>query len=89
MEKLSAKKKETIIRLYLSGFSYDEIATKTGVSKGTVSNVIADLKAGKFLEAADVGEHIELLRELSQDLRRLKLPPGQCAIELILFTGPA
>lgn len=86
MEKLSAKKKETIIRLYLSGFSYDEIANKTGVSKGTVYNVIADLKAGKFPEVANVGEHIELLRELSQDLRRLKLTPGQCAIGLILFT---
>ena len=70
MEKLSTKKKLTVVRQYLSGFSYDEIAVKTGVSKGTVANVVADLKAGSFPEAADTGEHIELLRELSLDLKR-------------------
>lgn len=86
MEKLTAKKKETIIRLYLSGLSYDEIATKTSVSKGSISNVVTELKVGKFPEASNVGEHIELLRELSQDLRRLKVTPGQCAIGLILLT---
>jgi len=86
MERLSEKKKETIIRLYLSGLSYDEIATKTGVSKGTVANVIADLKAGKFPEAVNVCEHIEILRELSLDLKRSRLTTGQCAIGLILLT---
>ena len=41
-EKLSAKKKASVIRLYLSGLSYDEIAAKTGVSKGTVANIVAE-----------------------------------------------
>jgi len=86
MEKLSTKKKAAIVRQYLSGLSYDEIAAKSGVSKGTVANVVADLKAGSFPEAADVGEHIELLRELSLDLKRLKLTPGQCATGLLLLT---
>ena len=72
--------------MYLSGLSYDEIAAKTGVSKGTVANVVNDLKAGKFPEAADVGEHIELLRELSLDLKRSKLSLGQCATGLLLLT---
>ena len=86
MEKLTAKKKLTVVRQYLSGLSYDEIAARSGVSKGTVANVVADLKAGSFPEAADVGEHIELLRELSFDLKRSKLSPGQCATGLILLT---
>ena len=86
MEKVTTAKRLLIVKLYLSGLSYKEIATKCGVSIGTVANVIAELRAGKFPEAADVGEHIELLRELSQDLRRLKLTPGQCAIGLILLT---
>ena len=85
MERLSAKKKVAIVRQYLSGLSYDEIATKSGVSKGTVANVVADLKAGSFPEAADVGEHIELLRELSLDLKRSKLSLGQCATGLLLL----
>jgi predicted nucleic acid-binding Zn-ribbon protein len=86
MERLSAKKKSAIVRQYLSGLSYDEIAAKSGVSKGTVANVVADLKAGSFPEAVDVGEHIEQLRELSIDLKRSKLSPGQCATGLLLLT---
>jgi transposase len=86
MERLTAKKKLTVIRLYFSGFSYDEIAAKTGVSKGTVANVVAEVKAGTIAEAADTAEHIELLRDLSVELRQSNLTPGQCAVGLILLT---
>jgi len=86
MERLSVRKRAAVVRQYLSGLAYDEIAVKSGVSKGTVANVVADLKAGRFSEAADVVEHIELLRELSFDLKRSKLTPGQCAIGLAVLT---
>jgi len=85
MERLTAKKKLSVVRLYLSGLSYDDIAARSGVSKGTVANVATDLKAGMIPEAADVGEFIELLRELSFDLKRSELTPGQCAVGLILL----
>jgi transposase len=85
MERLTPKKKLTVVRLYFSGLSYDEIAAKCGVSKGTVANVVAELKAGAVPEAADVAEQIELLRELSIDLKQAKLTPGQCAVGLILL----
>jgi transposase len=86
MERLTAKKKLAIVRHYFSGLSYDEIAAKCGVSKGTVANVVAELRAGVVPEAADVAEQTELLRELSLDLRQSKLTPGQCAVGLILLT---
>ena len=63
MEKLSTKKRLNIARQYLSGLSYDEIAAKSSVSKGTVANVVAELKGGGFPEATDAAEHIDLLRE--------------------------
>jgi predicted DNA-binding protein YlxM (UPF0122 family) len=85
MERLTAKKKLTVVRLYLSGLSYDEIAAKSGVSKGTVANIVAELRVGNSPEAGDVGDQIELLRDLSLDLRRLNLSPGQCAMGLILL----
>jgi len=66
MERLSAKKKVAMVRQYLSGLSYDEIGAKSGVSKGTVSNVVADLKAGRFPEAADVVDHITVLARISE-----------------------
>lgn len=86
MEKLPTKKRVAIVRQYLSGLSYDDMAAKNGVSKGTVANVVNELKAGRFPEAADVGEDIELLRELSLELKRSKLSPGQCATGLFLLT---
>jgi len=86
MERLSAKKKVAVVRQYLSGLSYNEIGAKSGVSKGTVANVVSDLKAGIFPEVVDVVDQIELLRELSLDLKRSKLTPGQCALGLTVLT---
>ncbi len=59
MEKVSTTKRLTIVKQYLSGLSYDGIAARSGVSKGTVSNIVTELKAGKFPEATDAAEHIE------------------------------
>jgi len=86
MEKLSARKKVGVVRQYLSGLSYGEVAAKCGVSKGMVANMVADLKAGRFPEAADAAEHVEQLREISLDLKRSRLTPGQCATGLLLLT---
>ena len=62
MQELSTNKKMRIIKLYLAGFSYEEIAKKVGVSKGTVSNVIAALKAGQFPEVSTIPEEISSRR---------------------------
>ncbi len=83
MEKFSAKKKTAVIKL--SGLSYGEIAAKTAVSKGTVANIVAELKAGAFPEAADVTEQVELLRELSLELEHSGLSPGQCTVDLAVL----
>ena len=85
MEKLTTRKKLVVVRQYLSGMSYDEIAAKSGISKGMVANIVAELKGGGFPEAADVGEQIELLRELSLDIKHSGLTPGQCAVGLALL----
>ena len=47
MQRLSHKEQMFIVRLYFEGLSYDAIASKVGVGKGTVANIITELKAGK------------------------------------------
>jgi hypothetical protein len=71
-----------VIMLYLQGYSYDEIAKKTGVSKGSVCNIINDLKEGVFPEVSTIPEEIEQLRELSVTLKRSRISPIQANIGL-------
>ena len=85
MEKLQAKKKLTVVKLYLSGLSYNEISVKIGVSKGAVSGIIAELKGGGFPEFADLADQVEVLRDLSLDLKHSELAPGQCAVGLAVL----
>ncbi len=75
----------SIVGDYLSALSYSEIGAKNHVSTGTVANVVADLKAGRFPEAGNVGEQIEQLKELSLDLKRANLSPGKCAVGLMVL----
>jgi predicted nucleic acid-binding Zn-ribbon protein len=82
MEKLSAKKKLTVVKLYLSGLSYNEISVKTGISKGAISGIIADLKGGGFPEFADLADQVDVLRELSLNLKHSSQTPVQCAVGL-------
>ncbi len=86
MEKLSLKKKLLIIRLYTEGLSYSEIAIKASVGKGTVANVITDLKIGRFPEFGDLSEQLELIRELAIDLRRSRLTPVQSAVGITVLS---
>ena len=86
MEKLSLKKKLLIIRLYTAGLSYDDIANKAGVGKGTVGNVITELKAGRFPEFGDLPEQLELIRELAVDLKRARLTPVQAAVGTMVLS---
>ncbi|NQT47986.1 MAG: hypothetical protein HQ578_03320 [Chloroflexi bacterium] len=84
-EKLSTKKSLSIIRLYLNGLSYGEIAAKAGVGKGTVANIATGLKVGQFPEAGDVADQVEVLRELAVDLKHWKLTPAQASVGLSLL----
>lgn len=85
MEKLSPNKRDSVVKDYLSALPYGDIATKNHVSTGTVANVVADLKGGKFPEALTGREQIELLRELSINLKHSNLTPGQCIIGIAVL----
>ena len=80
MELLSMKKRLQVIYLYFCGLSLDQIAAKLNISKGSVANIITELKAGNYPEAADATDQIETLRELSVNLAKLNLPVGQAVV---------
>jgi predicted nucleic acid-binding Zn-ribbon protein len=61
-----------VLRLFFMGFSYDEISAKTRVSKGSVVNIIKELKSGVYPEFDDVLDQIDALRTLAVDLKKGK-----------------
>lgn len=85
MEELTLKKKLQVVYLYFSGLSFDQMVAKTGISKGSVGNIINELKAGNFPEAADVTDQIETLREIAVDLAKMKMPAGKSAVGIALL----
>ena len=82
MQEVSITKRMKVIKLYLQGYSYKEIAKKVGVSKGTVANIVADLKAGEYPDVSTVPEEIEQLRDLATSIRRTNISPVQANIGL-------
>jgi hypothetical protein len=86
MQEISLKKKLNVIKLYLEGLPYDEIAARGNISKGTVANVISELKAGRFPEYSDLSEQLELLRELAVDLRKSKITVIQAVLGSSMFS---
>lgn len=75
-----------ILRLYLRGLSYSQISAQAGVSKGAVANLVAELRAGRFPEAADVSAQVDALRELAVDLAKAKLTPGQALMGVAVLS---
>lgn len=86
MLKLSMQKKLLIIRLYLSGLSYAEIASKANVSTGTVANIVAELKAGQLPGIEDIADQVEALRELAVVLNEDQLTPVQAVVGLTVLS---
>lgn len=70
MKELTQQKKLEILRLFLAGYTFDQIATESDVGKGSVVNVVNDFRAGRFPAFADVAELVDALRELSVELRK-------------------
>ncbi|MFC1866429.1 hypothetical protein ACFLYB_06955, partial [Chloroflexota bacterium] len=85
MEQLTWKKRLQVVYLYFSGLSFGQIAAKTGISHGSVVNIINELKAGNFPEAADVVDQIEILRDLAIDLHKLHMSAGKSAVGIAVF----
>jgi len=87
MPQLSVTKRLEVVEQYLAGLSYQEIADLTGVGKGSVSNIIKDLKQGQFPEVQTLEEKLEVLRDLALRLKGASLTPSQAQIGLSAVEG--
>jgi len=48
MKAISGRNRIRVVESYVKGLSYAEISRRTGVSEGSVANIVTDLKSGKL-----------------------------------------
>ena len=82
MPAISARKTMNVVRLYMKGHPHQYIADRAGVSKGTVANIIDDLREGRFNAIENLSDQIDGLREVAVELRKSGLSLSQAAMGL-------
>lgn len=70
MRELAAQQKSMVIKLFLEGCSYDEIATKLGIAKGSIANIIEDIRTGSLPLPTDIAGYMDGLRKIAVDMRK-------------------
>ncbi len=85
MDTISHQKKLEVAMLYLRGNTYAEIETKTGISHGSISNIIKELLSGQLIIPGVPSDEVSDLHQLSVDLKKKGLEPSQALLGLTLF----
>jgi hypothetical protein len=70
MRELTVQQKSMVIKLFLEGCSYDEIATKRGIAKGSIANIIEDIRTGSLPLPTDIAGYVDDLRKIAVDMRK-------------------
>ncbi len=70
MNELSLATRRRVIKLFLEGLAYDDIALKLGISHGSVVNIIYEFREGDFSLTQNINEYIDTLRKLAVDIRK-------------------
>jgi len=63
-------KKAQVVKLFLSGLSYDEIAQQVGVAKGSVVSIVNEFRDGTLPFPPGMTEYVDELRHLVVDLKK-------------------
>jgi DNA-binding transcriptional regulator GbsR (MarR family) len=68
MKTITINTKFKVIKLFLSGISFDEIAQQTGISKGSVVNIVNEFREGHLPLPPGMTEYVDQLRTLVVDM---------------------
>ncbi len=85
MDKLSRAKKLEVAQYYITGLTYKEIQEKTGVSHGSIANIVTELETGELTISGTSSDQIDDLHQLSLDLRKKNISTSQALLGLLYF----
>jgi len=77
MREISLTIKHRVVKMFLSGSAYDDIALKLGIAKGSVVNIITEFREGHLQVPRDMTEYVDALRQIAVDLRKTDMSIGQ------------
>ena len=70
MREINLTSKYKVVKLFLSGSAYAEIARQVGIAKGSVVNIINEFREGRLQVPPDMTEYVDALRQVAVDLRK-------------------
>ena len=85
MREIPREKKGEIAQYYLMGSSYADIEKQTGVSHGSIANIVEELENGKLTIPGTPFDQVNDLRQLSLDLKKKGLSTSQALLGLSFF----
>ncbi len=85
MKEISRVKKLEVAQHYVLGCPYSAIEDETGVSHGSIVNIIKELECGKLTIPGTPFDQANDLRQLSLTLKKKGLEPSQAMLGLLLF----
>ena len=77
MRELSQNIRQQTVKLFLQGFTYDDIAWKLRIAKGSVVNIINEFRDGKLSLPDDITDYVNELRHVAVDFKKQEVTVGQ------------
>ena len=85
MKELTNTQRLEAARYYLLGHSYKEIEDETGVSHGSVVNIVKEIEDGRLTIPGVPVDQVDDLRQLSFDLKKKSLKASQALLGITVF----
>jgi len=80
MKEITRTKRLEVAHYYLLGFTYREIEEETGISHGSIANIVSEIENGDLIIPGTSFDQVNDLRQLSSDLSKSGLKPSQALL---------
>ena len=77
MKEITRTKRLEVAHYYLLGSTYREIEEETGISHGSIVNIVSEIENGDLIIPGTSFDQVSDLRQLSFDLKKSTLKPSQ------------
>ena len=80
MKEITRTKRLEVAHYYLLGSTYREIEEETGISHGSIANIVSEIENGDLIIPGTSFDQVNDLRQLSFDLKKSALKPSQALL---------